>query len=510
MNKIIFFDQNNKSIIPLFLILIFCFSLVFSRFVADFIASLTSIFFLFFFLKNKEYSFFKIKLYLCFFIFWLYLILNSLLSYVPIESLQTTLPYIRFLFFIIFLNIFFKNKKYKFYLLVSFLLLYLALFIDTLFEIYEHSSITHYRASSFFGRHLILGSFISKTFAVIIYLIFDLNLKKKYFLHFLVLIISGILVYLSSERTSLICFIGIALFSILYFQKKNIFILVILFVFFFSSIVFIYPQPLKRIYYHTVDQVFENNKLNFFSFRHQLHYITAYNIFKTDKLLGGGTKSFRFLCDKDEYSVEQFLLKKKTISAPFNGFFLYSKNNLFNHAYFVSEDFYKILNLNANYDINKNISILELKISTPHYREIFFNYREEFLFYKYNDNFYANFFSNKNGDYLKKGQNLFALYEFKNGCNTHPHNFYIQAFSEIGIIGAAFLICFYIFCIINLIKCIRARFASNLNNELILYANFFIVLFPLLPSGNLFNNYLSLLIYLPLAFINLWPLKSRS
>ena len=219
MNKLIFFDfKNNKSIIPLFLIFIFSFSLVFSKFIADLIAVLISIFVLFFFIKNKEFSFLKVRLYLWIFIFWLYLIINSLVSYVPFESLKTTLPYIRFLFFIIFLNFFFKKKKFKFYFLVSFSLLYLALFIDTLFEVYKHSSVTHYRPSSFFGRNLILGSFISKTFAIIIYLIFDLNLKKKYFLHFLVLIISGILVYLSSERTSLFCFIGISLFSILYFH----------------------------------------------------------------------------------------------------------------------------------------------------------------------------------------------------------------------------------------------------------------------------------------------------
>jgi hypothetical protein len=186
-------------------------------------------------------------------------------------------------------------------------------------------------------------------------------------------------------------------------------------------------------------------------------------------------------------------------------FFFILKNNLINYVYFVSEDLYKNLDLKTNYEINKNISILELKILSSDYRD-----KENFLIYKYNDNFYVNFFGNKNGEYLKKGQNLLAFNEHKNGCNTHPHNFYIQAFSEIGIIGAAFLICFYMFSITNLIKCIRARFVSKLNNELILYANFFIVLFPLLPSGNLFNNYLSLLIYLPLAFINLWPLKSRS
>jgi O-antigen ligase len=507
MNKLTFFDfKNNKSIIPLFLIFIFSFSLVFSRFIADLIAVLISIFVLFFFIKNKEFSFLRVRLYLWIFIFWLYLIINSLVSYVPFESLKTALPYIRFLFFIIFLNFFFKKKKYKFYFLVSFSLLYLGLFIDTLFEIYEHSSVTHYRPSSFFGSNLILGSFISKTFAIIIYLIFDLNLKKKYFLHFLVLIISGILVYLSSERTSLFCFIGISLFSILYFQKKNILTLLVLFLFFFSAIVFTYPNPLKRIYYHTIDQVYENNKFNFFSFRHQLHYLTAYNIFKQNKLFGAGTKSFRFLCDKEEYSVREFISEKKIIYAPFDGFFFQSKNDAGNIAYFVSDDLYKNLNLDAYYDINKKISTLDQKFPSSDFAPN----KNEILIYRFPDKFLSDFFGNKNGENLKKDQNLLLIYEFRNGCNTHPHNFYIQAFSEIGIIGAVFLICFYIFCLINLLRCIRDRLRSKLNNELILYANFFIILFPLLPSGNFFNNYLSLLIYLPLAFINLWTLKSRS
>lgn len=504
MKKLIFFDlKKNESIIPLFLISIFSFSLVFSRFVADLIVVLTSIIFLLFFFKNKEFSFFRVKLYLWIFIFWLYLIINSLLSYVPIESLQTTLPYIRFLFFIIFLNIFFKNKKYKFYFLLFLLLLFLALFIDTLFEVYKHLSVTHYRPSSFFGRNLILGSFVSKIFAIIIYLIYDLNLKKKYFLHFLVLIISGVLVYLSSERTSLICFIGISLVSILYFQKKNILNLLIFFILFFSAIAFMFPNPLKRIYYHTLDQVYENNKFNFFSFRHQLHYLTAYNIFKSNILLGAGAKSFRFLCDKEEYSVREFISDKKKIYAPFEGFFFHSKNDEFNKAYFVSADIYKKLDLNAYYYINEKISALEQSPDFAHNKK-------EILTYSYSDKFLIDFFGNKNGEYLKKGENLLLIYEFKNGCNTHPHNFYIQIFSEIGVLGAIFLICFYIFCIINLLRCISDRFSSNLNNELILYANFFIILFPLLPNGNFFNNYLSLLIYLPLAFINLWTLKSRS
>jgi hypothetical protein len=237
-----------------------------------------------------------------------------------------------------------------------------------------------------------------------------------------------------------------------------------------------------------------------------LHYLTAYNIFKPNKLFGAGTKSFRFLCDKEEYSVREFISDKKRIYAPFDGFFFQSKNDAGNIAYFVSDDLYKNLNLDAYYDINKKISILDQKFPSSDFAPN----KNEILIYRFPDKFLSDFFGNKNGEYLNKDQNLLLIYEFRNGCNTHPHNFYIQAFSEIGIIGAVFLICFYIFCLINLLRCIRDRLRSKLNNKLILYANFLIVLFPLLPSGNFFNNYLSLLIYLPLAFINLWTIKSRS
>jgi len=504
MNKLIFFifEKKSQQIIILLSIFLFSFSLVLSRFVADFILTLTSIIFLLFLMQNREYSFLKERLYLWIFIFWLYLIISSLLSYVTIESLKTTIPYIRFLFFIIFLNILFGKKKYKFFFLTSLLLLYLILFIHTLLEVYQHSSVVHYRPKSFFSNP-ILGSFISKTYAIIIYLIYDLNLKKKYFLHFLVLIISGILVYLSSERVALFCFVGIALFSILYFNKKNILIFLTLLIFFFSTTIFIFPNPIQRIYYHTIDQVFENNNVNFFSFRHQLHFLTAYNIFKSNKLFGAGVKSFRFLCDENKYSVEGYIKEKiETTYAPFDGFYLVSEEDYYK-IYLITKNLINKLNLNKISSNQEKIFVIE-----QYLKEETFNYLELY-FAKTPHNHYFYNFGNKFGDYVQKGQPLFISYEFKNGCSTHPHNYYIQILSEIGVVGALFLIFFYFFCTKNLLKCIKDRFTSNLNNKLVLYANFFIILFPLLPSGNFFNNYLSILIYLPLAFLNLWSLKSR-
>ena len=65
----------------------------------------------------------------------------------------------------------------------------------------------------------------------------------------------------------------------------------------------------------------ENNNLNIFSFRHQLHYITAIEIFKENKLKGAGIKSFRYLCDEDNFSqkISQLIEERSKVYAEFDG-----------------------------------------------------------------------------------------------------------------------------------------------------------------------------------------------
>ena len=81
-------------------------------------------------------------------------------------------------------------------------------------------------------------------------------------------------------------------------------------------------------------------------------------------------------------------------------------------------------------------------------------------------------------------------------CSTHPHNFLVQISSETGLIGLSiyiYIICFLIF---KLMKSI------NINNSLehqlpftIISIGLLINLFPLLPSGNFFNNWISIINY---------------
>lgn len=87
-------------------------------------------------------------------------------------------------------------------------------------------------------------------------------------------------------------------------------------------------------------------------------------------------------------------------------------------------------------------------------------------------------------------------------CSTHPHNFYLQFLAELGIIGFLFLVIFYLFFLVKAVKKIFFEERSKKNLGLIFcYSHILISLYPFMPTGNFFNNYLSILIFLPLPFI---------
>ena len=89
-----------------------------------------------------------------------------------------------------------------------------------------------------------------------------------------------------------------------------------------------------------------------------------------------------------------------------------------------------------------------------------------------------------------------------NACTTHPHNTYIQFLAETGIIGFSFIFFFLIY----ISKFLLKNFISILKNKKIdvvttvFAVSIFINIFPLVPTGNFFNNWLSAIYYLPLAF----------
>ena len=85
-------------------------------------------------------------------------------------------------------------------------------------------------------------------------------------------------------------------------------------------------------------------------------------------------------------------------------------------------------------------------------------------------------------------------------CSTHPHNILAQISSELGIIGIIFFLIFFIFLIKRFFDITFVKTKNNHHNAfLVASLGILINLFPFLPSGNLFNNWISLFIYFNLG-----------
>ena len=81
-------------------------------------------------------------------------------------------------------------------------------------------------------------------------------------------------------------------------------------------------------------------------------------------------------------------------------------------------------------------------------------------------------------------------------CSTHPHNFLVQITSETGLIGFSLYIFIIFFLIFRLMKCFNLKiYSDNKSSLIIISIGLLVNLFPLLPSGNFFNNWISLINY---------------
>ena len=97
----------------------------------------------------------------------------------------------------------------------------------------------------------------------------------------------------------------------------------------------------------------------------------------------------------------------------------------------------------------------------------------------------------------------YYLNEFS--CTTHPHNFYFQLLAENGLIGFFGVLYIFIYSTLIIFKkiyIINFKEKKFINYpSLMIVIGIFINLWPVVPSGSLFNNWLSILIFFPIGFL---------
>ncbi len=86
-------------------------------------------------------------------------------------------------------------------------------------------------------------------------------------------------------------------------------------------------------------------------------------------------------------------------------------------------------------------------------------------------------------------------------CSTHPHNIVAQILSETGLVGFFFYLFSIFFIILNILKLFKKRISViDKNCFLLMSGALLMIFFPLLPSGNFFNNWMSIINYYYIGF----------
>ena len=85
------------------------------------------------------------------------------------------------------------------------------------------------------------------------------------------------------------------------------------------------------------------------------------------------------------------------------------------------------------------------------------------------------------------------------GCSTHPHNTYFQLLAETGLIGFIFIFSLFIFLGYKIIIFTKKN-NKRIYPESALLIAIFINLWPIIPTGNFFNNWVCMIYFIPVTY----------
>ncbi len=303
---------------PSFLISLLPLFLISGPFLSDLCVVLVCLFFLINVFLNKDYTFFNNKFFIIFSVFFIYLLVNSLIKYYDYNNIRSSLGYLRFGIFSLGV-IYFIEKEIKLlkWTFIVFLICFMLLIFDGYFQYFIKENIIGNpvdlpsgRIRFFFNDEYILGSYLSRLFPVFLALTFFLYKDKKNFIISIsiLFVLIETLIFLSGERVAFFFNTLSAVFIIIMIKDfKKIRLITLLVSFFAIFLISIYDDSAKkRIWDQTINQFgLKSSKLNIFSEIHESHYVSAYKMFVDNKILGIGIRNFRNFCNEERYKTHE-------------------------------------------------------------------------------------------------------------------------------------------------------------------------------------------------------------
>ena len=289
--------------------------LIWGPFFPDLIVSLSSLVFLFYAIKNKDFYYFNNKPFIIFIIFCLYCIFVSVLRAEDILlSFDSSLFYFRIgVFACLIWYLIEKDKNILKYFYYALVICFSVLVVDGYLQFFTGSNIlgfkyTGNRISSLFGDELIMGSYLSRLFPLL-FALFLIKEKYKYEIYYIgiLFILVDILIYISGERASFFFLNLSTIFIIILIREYQKFRLIT----FLIALVLIIGLTLSSEKLSnrmikgpakSMGLVKDAQSKNIFTPSHDSLIKTAFNMFKDKPILGHGPKMFRKICSDEKYA----------------------------------------------------------------------------------------------------------------------------------------------------------------------------------------------------------------
>ena len=447
-------------------------ALVSGPFIPDLFLVIIIIIFCFISIKNKQWEYYKHP-FLTIFLFWcLYILLRSVFSIDVILSLESSLFYFRFgLFAIAIWYVIENNSNFIKRFTLIFSITFFIVLMDGYFQYFTGSNIlgfavfyqdaheigigVSHRLSGFFNEQLILGSYLSRLLPLVFALLILHYSDSKFtiILNMFLLIASDVLIFITGERSAFFYLILTSVMIVI-FVKKQRRLRLLTFIFSIFIIIFISFSN-EGVKNRMIDYTLEQTNLRSFFSKKEIDEVDEVERFKLSE-----EKETAF---EDKHYVDSFLSGELTAEeAGLKG------NNIIIFSWHHQRHYRSAVKMfldNPIFGIGPKL----------------FRVRCE------EEKFYVHY-----------------------GCSTHPHNLYIQLLAETGLIGFIPVLFCFVFIVYKFItntisfkqKIIKSSSMSLIEDyRTCLYIAILIALWPLIPTGSVFNNWLGIVSFLSLGFL---------